>query len=144
MGSGASRYTSVEEAVAEGVPHADIDKYLCEGMEPELEAMNRCFSTPEGDLPHSAPACGRAAQKTLESLGFNLKDVVFCNCTGREELAREHGWWSARPGGFLSFDGRVSPPRRRRGRPADRRPRDDATRIHVAASPRIVPADYSR
>ena len=92
MGAGASRYKSVEDAVGCGIPHTDIDNYLTQDMEAELEAINRCFGQ-DVHMPSSATACGRAAQKTVEQLGFDPSKVLYCNSTCRDELARENGWW---------------------------------------------------
>lgn len=92
MGAGASRYTSVEDAVRCGIPHTDIDNHLCKDMGPELEAINRCFGQ-DTHMPASATACGRAAQKTLEQLGFEPSKVLYANSTCRDELAREDHWW---------------------------------------------------
>lgn len=98
MGAGASRYTSVEDAVRCGVPHTDIDNHLTRDMEVELETINRCF-TKETHIPSSATACGRAAQKTLEQLGFDPARVLYANSVCRDELAVEECWWRY-------FDGR--------------------------------------
>ena len=92
MGAGASRYKSVEDAVGCGIPHTDIDNYLAQDCEAELASINRCFGQ-DVHLPSSATACGRAAQKTIEQLGFDPSKVLYCNSTGRDELAREHQWW---------------------------------------------------
>ena len=92
MGAGASRYTSVEDAVRCGVPHTDIDNHLTRDMEVELEAINRCFGQ-ESHLPASATACGRAAQKTVEQLGFDPARVLYANSVCRDELAVEEKWW---------------------------------------------------
>lgn len=93
MGSGASQYSNVAQALDDGHTQGKIEAHLTSLCAPEIAAINRAFGT-STDAPATAAACGRAAQRALEGLGFDLRHVVYANSTSRDEFAREHHWWS--------------------------------------------------
>ena len=94
MGAGASTdYASVAQALDDGHSQVNIERHLTSSCSKEIEAINKAFGTDE-DRPATAVACGRAAQRALDGLGFEVNNMVFANSTSRDEFTREHHWWA--------------------------------------------------
>ena len=94
MGAGASTdYASVAQALDDGHSQVNIERHLTNSCTTEIEAINKAFGTDE-DRPATAVACGRAAQRALDGLGFEVNNMVFANSTSRDEFTREHHWWA--------------------------------------------------
>ena len=94
MGAGASTdYASVAAALDDGHSQVNIERHLRSSCATEIEAINKAFGTDE-DRPATAVACGRAAQRALDGLGFEINNMVFANSTSRDEFTREHHWWA--------------------------------------------------
>ena len=94
MGAGASTdYASVAQALDDGHSQVNIERHLTNSCTKEIEAINKAFGTDE-DRPATAVACGRAAQRALDGLGFEVNNMVFANSTSRDEFTREHHWWA--------------------------------------------------
>ena len=94
MGAGASTdYASVAQALDDGHSQVNIERHLRSSCSKEIEAINKAFGTDE-DRPATAVACGRAAQRALDGLGFEVNNMVFANSTSRDEFTREHHWWA--------------------------------------------------
>ena len=94
MGAGASTdYASVAQALDDGHSQVNIERHLTNACATEIEAINKAFGTDE-DRPATAVACGRAAQRALDGLGFEVNNMIFANSTSRDEFTREHHWWA--------------------------------------------------
>ena len=95
MGAGASTdYASVAAALDDGHSQVNIERRRTRSScAKEIEAINKAFGTDE-DRPATAVACGRAAQRALDGLGFEVNNMVFANSTSRDEFTREHHWWA--------------------------------------------------
>ena len=94
MGAGASTdYASVAQALDDGHSQVNIERHLTNSCTKEIEAINKAFGTDE-DRPATAVACGRAAQRALDGLGFEVNNMIFANSTSRDEFTREHHWWA--------------------------------------------------